>query len=80
MYTNAFIKITIRDFGEHISDEDIENIFKRHHRIEKQDIKNTRGLGLGLSIIKEIIELHNAEIKLINRDTGLDTEIYFYNL
>ena len=78
--TNTFIKITIRDFGEHISDEDIENIFKRHHRIEKQDIKNTRGLGLGLSIIKEIIELHNAEIKLINRDTGLDTEIYFYNL
>ncbi|MCP1224138.1 cell wall metabolism sensor histidine kinase WalK [Sebaldella sp. S0638] len=78
--TDTFIKITIRDFGEHISDEDIENIFKRHHRIEKQDIKNTRGLGLGLSIIKEIIELHNAEIKLINRDNGLDTEIYFYNL
>ena len=75
-----FVKMTIRDFGEHISDEDIKKIFDRHHRIEKQDIKNTRGLGLGLSIIKELIELHNAEIKLINRDDGLDTEIHFYNL
>ena len=77
--TETFIKILIRDFGIHIPDEDIEKIFERHYQLERQDTKNTRGLGLGLSIIKEIIELHNAEIKLINRNDGLDTEIYFYN-
>ena len=77
--TETFTKILIRDFGVHISDEDMEKIFERHYRTERQDTKNTRGLGLGLSIIKEIIELHNAEIKLINRNDGLDTEIYFYN-
>ena len=57
--------------------EDIKKIFDRHYRTERQDTKSTRGLGLGLSIIKEIIELHNAKIELINRDDGLDTEIYF---
>ena len=73
------IKILVRDFGPHISNEDIKKIFDRHYRTEKQDTKNKRGLGLGLAIIKEIIELHNAEIKLINRNDGLDTEIYFFN-
>ncbi len=34
-------------------------------------------MGLGLSIIKEIIELHNSEIKVKNRADGLDIEIYF---
>ena len=75
--TDTFIKILIRDFGTHISNEDIKKIFDRHYRTERQDTKSTRGLGLGLSIIKEIIELHNAKIELINRDDGLDTEIYF---
>ena len=77
--TDTFVKILVRDFGIHLSDEDTEKIFERYYRMEKQDIKSTRSFGLGLSIIKEIIELHNAEIKLINREDGLDTEIYFYN-
>jgi two-component system sensor histidine kinase ArlS len=74
---NDFVKILIRDFGEHISDENMEKIIERHYRIKKQDTKNIRGLGLGLSIIKEIMELHNAKIKMINRKDGLDTELQF---
>lgn len=76
---NDFTKIIIRDYGPHISDEDMKKIIERHYRIKRQDTQNVRGLGLGLSIIKEIMELHNAEIKMINRENGLDTELWFNN-
>ena len=71
------IKLIIRDFSSGIPEEDLEKIFERYYQVPTQTHKSTKGMGLGLSIIKEIIELHNSEIKVKNRADGLDIEIYF---
>ncbi len=54
------VKLQIKDYGIGIPKEYIENIFDRFYRVDSSRTKNTGGLGLGLSIAKDIIESHNG--------------------
>ena len=65
------VVLTVRDYGTGIDDKDKEKVFERYYKIDKEN-KKTQGMGLGLSIIKEIVDLHNAKIELVNRTNGLD--------
>ena len=66
----------VRDYGVGIEEQEKEKIFERYY---KRDRENQRvpGMGLGLSIIKEIVDLHNAKIELVNRNNGLDVILIF---
>jgi signal transduction histidine kinase len=55
-------KLTITDQGKGIPEEDIPFIFDRLYRVEKSRSRLTGGVGLGLSIVKEIVEAHDAEL------------------
>lgn len=57
-----YVNISIRDNGIGIPDEDVEYIFERFYRVDKSRNKSTGGIGIGLSIVKSIIELHDGEI------------------
>lgn len=59
---NTKIIINVEDTGIGIPQKDIKNIFKRFYRIEKSRDRAKGGSGLGLSIVKQIIELHRGEI------------------
>ncbi|WP_304179759.1 cell wall metabolism sensor histidine kinase WalK [Leptotrichia trevisanii] len=65
-------RIIIRDYGIGISHEEKEKIFNRYYKKN-----NLAGVGLGLSIIKEIIEVNNGKIELENRKDGLDVILVF---
>ncbi|MFZ1247636.1 MAG: ATP-binding protein, partial [Leptotrichiaceae bacterium] len=70
------VVLTVRDYGTGIDDKDKEKVFERYYKIDKEN-KKTQGMGLGLSIIKEIVDLHNAKIELVNRTNGLDVILIF---
>ena len=81
--TNVYIKselkdgigrISVRDEGVGISEEDSRRIFDRFYRVDDSRTKATGGTGLGLAIVKRIVELHKGEIK-INSELGKGTEI-----
>ncbi|WP_198521145.1 tetratricopeptide repeat protein [Pseudoalteromonas spongiae] len=57
-HNNLFIQID--DTAPGVSLEDIEHLFNRLYRVEKSRSRATGGLGLGLSICKSLIELHNG--------------------
>ena len=79
IYIKSFIKdgfgrISIRDEGVGISDEDAKRIFDRFYRVDLSRTKATGGTGLGLAIVKRIVEIHNGKIE-VNSKMNEGTEI-----
>ena len=56
---NGRLKISVEDNGPGISEEDLDKIFDRFYRIEGAADKGT---GIGLALVKELVELHRGQI------------------
>lgn len=54
--------VRVTDNGEGIETENIPRLFERFYRVDKSGSRNEGGSGLGLSIVKHIIEAHNEKI------------------
>jgi two-component system phosphate regulon sensor histidine kinase PhoR len=62
-----FIELKIVDTGIGIAQKDLPNIFDRFYKVDQARTKHSGGAGLGLSIVKEITELHRAKISIISQ-------------
>ncbi|MGR3178152.1 MAG: heavy metal sensor histidine kinase [Candidatus Anammoxibacter sp.] len=58
------VLVRIKDTGVGIPDDHKEQIFDRFYRVDSSRSRETGGVGLGLSICKNIIELHNGKIEV----------------
>ena len=58
------IKISVKDNGIGIPKKSLDYIFERFYRVDKSRCRNTGGTGVGLTICKSIIDLHNGNIKV----------------
>lgn len=56
---NGNVTIYIKDYGIGIKKEELECIWQRYYRVDKGHQRSTQGSGLGLSIIKGILDYHN---------------------
>ncbi|MCB0209043.1 MAG: GAF domain-containing protein [Anaerolineae bacterium] len=56
------IKVTVKDTGYGIAQEDMDKLFTNFFRSSDQNIRNEPGTGLGLSITKKMIENHGGEL------------------
>jgi signal transduction histidine kinase len=56
------IGIEVADNGPGIPPEDLPHIFDKMYRVEKEGTRAVKGSGLGLSIVKRIVELHGGQI------------------
>ncbi|MBK3518985.1 sensor histidine kinase [Carboxylicivirga marina] len=61
------LKLSVKDSGPGISDEDQKVIFERFRQVDESTIKKHGGTGLGLSITKSLVELMNGNITLISK-------------
>lgn len=61
------VKIEVIDQGEGISAEELPFIWDRYYKSDKDHRRAVTGSGLGLSIVKKIFELHNAECGVDSR-------------
>ena len=69
--------LTLENTGIHIPDEDIPKLFEAFYRVERSRNRQTGGSGLGLYIVKTILDLHGAKIKIENSDRGVIVTIHF---
>lgn len=63
--------VWVENTGVHIPDIEIPKLFQPFYRLEKSRNRGTGGSGLGLYIIKMILNLHQAEYKLENTPDGV---------
>ena len=61
------IIIHVIDTGIGISEEDIPQVFEKFYRSSDERVRDKPGHGLGLSITKQIVDLHDGEIKVISK-------------
>lgn len=57
-----FLDVMVSDTGHGIPEEDLNNIFDRFYRVMGSRSSNPQGSGLGLSIVKFIMDLHNGTV------------------
>ena len=70
----AIIRIT--DNGEGIAKQNIPRLFERFYRVDKSGSRKEGGSGLGLSIVKHIIEAHEEKI-YVESELGVGSEFSF---
>lgn len=71
-----FIQVEIEDNGKGIAAKDLPNIFDRFYRTDSSRNSSRGGSGIGLSIVKKIIEDHGGRIWATSKE-GIGTEIHF---
>jgi two-component system heavy metal sensor histidine kinase CusS len=59
---NDSVDISITNTGTHIPEQDLERIFERFYRVDSARQRHSDGAGLGLSIVRSIIEAHGGFI------------------
>ena len=71
---DGFGRISIRDQGIGMHEDDKKRIFDRFYRVDDSRTKSTGGTGLGLAIVKRIVEIHEGKIE-IESEYEVGTEI-----
>ena len=66
---------SVENNAEHISEQEIPKLFDAFYRREKSRNRKAGGSGLGLYIVKMIVELHHYECELKNTDQGIEVKI-----
>ncbi len=68
--------VRVTDNGEGIAKANIPRLFERFYRVDKSGSRKEGGSGLGLSIVKHIIEAHDEKI-YVESDLGVGSEFSF---
>jgi signal transduction histidine kinase len=53
-------RVEVKDYGVGIAEEDLPNVWQRYYKVDKVHRRSSAGSGLGLSIVREILEMHHA--------------------
>ena len=69
-----YIEVVVSDTGHGIPEENLNNIFDRFYRVMNSRSSNPQGSGLGLSIVKFIMELHSGKVN-IQSEPGQGTTV-----
>ena len=64
------VRITVRDYGRGIPPDDLDKVFDGFMARDKTSSDATRGLGIGLSICRTIVEAHGGQISASNMPDG----------
>jgi two-component system phosphate regulon sensor histidine kinase PhoR len=62
----GFVTVSVRDFGPGISREEQAHVFERFYRSQRTREQNIRGSGIGLALVKHIVEAHGGRVTVIS--------------
>jgi two-component system sensor histidine kinase ResE len=65
--------VTVRDGGAGIAREDLKRVFAKFYRGANARKQGTKGTGIGLAIVKEIVEAHGGAVR-VRSEPGAGSE------
>ena len=71
--TGEIVRIRVRDTGIGISEADRGRVFEKFFRSEDSQVRERTGHGLGLALVKDIVELHGGSLTL-ESEPGVGSE------
>jgi|GEM_PF-953159 len=75
---DRFVYIKVTDTGIGIAAEDIDRIFEKFYRVDREETAEITGSGLGLAICKEIVQMHGGTINItseLNKGTEMEIKL-----
>ncbi|QHS24203.1 HAMP domain-containing histidine kinase [Virgibacillus sp. MSP4-1] len=76
--TNDDVGFLVKDEGIGIATEDIPYLFERFYRGDKSRDRKTGGIGIGLSIVKALVEAHQGKIEIDSKvNAGTEVKVFF---
>jgi signal transduction histidine kinase len=70
------VEVYVKDTGPGIGQEHLDRLFDRFYRTDKARSRDKGGTGLGLSVVKGILNAHQSEIKVESKE-GSGSKFYF---
>ena len=70
--TDQKVRISVFNTGERIPEGSLASIWDKFYKVDKARTREYGGSGIGLSIVKAIMEQHNQEFGVINHSTGVE--------
>jgi len=61
-HSNGSIRVSVADQGMGIPKEHLDKVFDRFHRIDNRDTRKVGGTGIGLYLVKHLVEAHGGKI------------------
>jgi PAS domain S-box-containing protein len=58
------VKLSVRDTGIGIADDELPHIFERFHRVQNSKARTNEGSGIGLAFVQEMVKLHGGSISV----------------
>lgn len=62
-----YLSIQVKDNAQGMEESELPYIFEKFYRIQKDNIHDTKGLGIGLFLVKNIVKKYGGEIKVISK-------------
>ncbi|MBP6965557.1 MAG: GAF domain-containing protein [Armatimonadetes bacterium] len=75
-YADGFVTLSVTDQGMGIPKEHIAKVFDRFHRIDNRDTRQVGGTGIGLYLVKHLVEAHGGKI-WIESEVGQGSSFIF---
>ncbi len=66
------VRVSVFNTGKNIPQEDIDNIWVKFYKVDKARTREYGGNGIGLSIVKAIMDSYNKQCGVINKENGVE--------
>ena len=66
------VRVSVFNTGKPIPEADLENVWIKFYKVDKARTREYGGSGIGLSIVKAIMESHHRDCGVINHENGVE--------
>jgi signal transduction histidine kinase len=69
--------VRVRDTGRGLKASELNNIFDLFYQLERTVDRSARGLGIGLSLVRRLVEMHGGRVEAFSQGPGCGSEFVF---